>query len=358
MRTFILSLILGFLTVSIYGQITYHPFPMDSTEWVMENIEYQTPPWSSQYRYRQCLEGDTIINGKQYALLKSGSLSATSTVVGAIREDSTKKVWFYNFGNLSYCSNNSFDSVLQVGAETLLFDFNLQVGEGYKHKGMQVLDGNGVTLIDSAYSEVMDIDSIQLLDGTFRRALHIKTTMAAYYNLQDTVESGTYWVEGIGGLGRFNLDVLGQNLGGSIYGYGKSHNGLFGTYTLSVPGSSPPSCSNYINCFIENGVQLLGMNGIAVCDTIVAVSMVENMPIEVIIAPNPFQTQTSIDIKTQQDYQEIEVLIFNTLGQQLRMIRSSTKKIDIERGQLSAGLYTYQILGDDKLIAIGKLVIN
>ncbi|MBL4649180.1 MAG: T9SS type A sorting domain-containing protein, partial [Aureispira sp.] len=296
------------------------------------------------------------INGKQYALLKSGSLGAAATTIGAIREDSTKKVWFYNFGNLSYCYHNSFDSILQVGAETLLFDFNLQVGEGYKHKVMQVFDGNSVALIDSAYSEVIGIDSIQLLDGTFRRVLLLKTRMVHFLSPQNTIESGNYWVEGIGGIGAYNLSLLGQNLGGITYG--KLHNGLFGTHLFSIAGLSPPSCSNVVNCFIENGVQLLGLNGIAVCDTIVAVSRVEDIPIAVIVAPNPFQTQTSISIRTQQDYQEIEVLIFNTLGQQLRMIRSNTKEIVIERGQLSAGLYTYQILGYHKLIATGKFVIN
>jgi hypothetical protein len=67
----------------------------------------------------------------------------------------------------------------------------------------------------------------------------------------------------------------------------------------------------------------LGVGRVDICDTIVAIFSGENTLIKVVVVPNPFHEQTTITVMGHQDYEQLEVLIFNVFGQKIRRLNTS-----------------------------------
>lgn len=359
MKTIIILLIGLALSIKIQAQAyQYHPFPMDSVRWNMKMISYQQWGLTLGYPYYHSysISGDTTINNVQYSIVYYNT-----TPIGGIREDSTKKVWYYNWGHPSVCpSSASLDTVLTIGTESLLFDFNLHIGSGFSHPVMHRIDGNGLLSVGNAYSEAIGADSILLLDGTYRKLLHIKTSYpvdSQVFGSIDTFVFDSYWVEGIGSMGRQNTSLLGLSVPSSINN-DKYHNGLFGVYTVSTPGSSPPSCKAYIHCFIDKGTQLLGANNLAVCDTIVASNKMKEQDVEIVLFPNPLHHQSTIAVLGI-DCEELSIQILDGTGAIVREERVyGSTEITLKRKDLDSGIYFYRLWADNRPIGSGKFVVQ
>ena len=82
-------------------------------------------------------------------------------------------------------------------------------------------------------------------------------------------------------------------------------------------------------------------------------SMIDN---EFQIFPNPFTTQTTVDLNT--DYKNATLKIIDVLGKELRSTNFSGKQVVLEREELKAGMYFIQIISENKLIATNKIIIN
>lgn len=78
------------------------------------------------------------------------------------------------------------------------------------------------------------------------------------------------------------------------------------------------------------------------------------------IAPNPFDTRTSITIANPNDIGKTTFVLYNTFGQQVRsLFFNSNGELLLERDQLPSGIYVYRIEGGKTgLIAMDKLIIN
>ncbi len=114
-------LILFLMSYVIMAQ-DYHPFPMSNAVW-REYRMYASSSNSTFYNYQHELIGDTLVNGVLYskvhktgyfAKVGGGEEKWNKVYVGAIREDSSKKVFFI--------PNSS-------SVEWLLYDFNLSIGD-------------------------------------------------------------------------------------------------------------------------------------------------------------------------------------------------------------------------------------
>ncbi|HYV94820.1 MAG TPA: hypothetical protein VE978_23805 [Chitinophagales bacterium] len=216
---------------------SYHAFPDSDAKWSEESYGFMTPQKTdlkiSTYRGRLYeVGGDTIVNSRKYTLVTSKpawtyttsyywttplngvndttvysiqnySLETPGTVFAAIREDSSKKVWFISISEYPPICLNAFIDPLPVDTEMLLYDFGLQIGD---------------TLTFPFYRKVQAIDSIQLEDNSFRRRIIFS----------DAFTQEDYWIEGIG----------------SVFG-------LFGS--LNYPG---PDADCWLNCFSQNGEYL------------------------------------------------------------------------------------------------------
>ncbi|HET6990895.1 MAG TPA: SBBP repeat-containing protein, partial [Bacteroidia bacterium] len=74
------------------------------------------------------------------------------------------------------------------------------------------------------------------------------------------------------------------------------------------------------------------------------------------ISPNPFNSSTTIRFNSQLKNGEVE--LFNLYGQEIKSIKNiSADKIEIERGDLSDGIYFIRLSEENKLIATEKVII-
>lgn len=128
------------------------------------------------------------------------------------------------------------------------------------------------------------------------------------------------------------------NSGDSIEVFGQVYTGA-GTYIDTV--NSAVGCDTIftINIFIATSIKTIG-NSTAIID----------------IFPNPFTTQTTIDLNS--DYKNATIKIIDVLGKELKRINFSGKQIVLEREELNNGIYFIQIISEDKLIATNKIIIN
>ena len=77
-----------------------------------------------------------------------------------------------------------------------------------------------------------------------------------------------------------------------------------------------------------------------------------------VVCPNPFQTQTTIRLSTNDNLENAQLLIFDIYGNNERSLPMNSKEITIDRQNLSSGLYFYRITNNGLIIASGKLVID
>ncbi|HEB62252.1 MAG TPA: T9SS type A sorting domain-containing protein, partial [Bacteroidetes bacterium] len=202
---------------------------------------------SRRYRFSP---GATKINGLDYyQLLFSNEESGYEWQGDALffREDS-QKVWIYN-----------------NGTEKLLYDFALEKGDTFRTDNQ-----------DDIYLIVADTDSIELLNGEKRKAIHLYCS-----NETDTVNYPWYglqtWVEGIGYLS----GILSEN-----------------SYCMT-------DNTNTLLCFYNNGEMLYSNPDHTYCWT----SGVEDFPEEeAIIFPNPIHDYLRFSADTNIDWQKMVIL--------------------------------------------------
>jgi hypothetical protein len=89
----------------------------------------------------------------------------------------------------------------------------------------------------------------------------------------------------------------------------------------------------------------------------IGIESVVDKQFEFSIFPNPFDNETTI--KTNSNLNQVRLIIYNALGQEVKMIKNiSDNKIQIEKGDLQNGIYFVHLAKDNKLLAIKKIVIT
>jgi hypothetical protein len=79
---------------------------------------------------------------------------------------------------------------------------------------------------------------------------------------------------------------------------------------------------------------------------------------EIKIMPNPFREKTQIIVESDLLKNPV-LLLMNIQGQLLRTISSSSQNMfDIDREDLSNGIYLFKILQNNEEVASGKLVVQ
>lgn len=95
----------------------------------------------------------------------------------------------------------------------------------------------------------------------------------------------------------------------------------------------------------ESQVTLLGPTGIGEVDNITAT-----------IAPNPMNQYTTIRLSN--DSEGFKMRVTDITGRVVSETITNTNNLMFERGSLSSGMYTYQIIQSNKAVAKGKLIIQ
>lgn len=138
----------------------YHPFPSDGAVWGMESFCVDISCGDLAY-VQNFIAGDTIIDGLNYKKIQEVYADMTGNMccfppgddgMGYLREDTAaRKVYWRN---------------MQTGAESLLYDFTLNVGDPLQGFLFDCNPGS---------SSVVSVDSI-LVGSSYRRRINIDTT--------------------------------------------------------------------------------------------------------------------------------------------------------------------------------------
>jgi len=271
---------------SAFGQ-DYFPFPSSGAIWNHNIVNFEGTPYVS-YRYRLGIIGDTIINSKQYSKvyqLEGVELNIlNSDYVGAIREED-KKIYA-----ITVCDGEP---------EVLLYDFDVEVGD--------IINSNTIQGYLSEPIEVLDIEEIELLDGTIRKKINVGVD---------------YWIEGIGSKG-----------------------GLFAPITAMPLNYT----SVWLKCFNHNetNVYIDSYTSGLSCELCFCVLDTPSFEISdrIIVYPNPFTNKLDIELETNSIF---DVNIFDSTGAIVKQLRNlSSNTLDLKN--LVNGIYLIQVIDDDRI---------
>ena len=306
----------------------YHAFPDSAAQW-NEVSCYLGVGAESQKGYLFTLAGDTVIDNIDYTLIghscsfaDGGNLSyqLPGTIFGAIREDSSRKVWFRNFSNsISWCGCSNLIYQLPLDSDLILYDFGLQVGDS-------------APWLNEISKAVLKIDSVQLLNGQWRRRILFDTIDLSLWSNQS-------WTDGIG-----------------------SSWGLFGPY-FSYPFEG--YCT--LTCFNQTGTTLLNLVGDYYCPLFelsdcnsVYTSIKELDPaIQVNMYPNPVSDNLNVRIDgslPDEIYFELRNILETKVMRTKILANKSFLFPTSEIGP--SGIYSYFFISEGKILGSGKIVIN
>jgi hypothetical protein len=179
MKKLFLVSVLSALLFSVKGQVPLDSFYRKGATWC-EYSWWGTGFFHIIYFNAVLYTGnDTTINGLNYhALWCDNGYGQHPKLIGGLRVD-TSKVYFFKLDTLdgpafAHCHKELLDW-LPLYTDTLLYDFNLKVGDSLAWK-------------TGPYKKVIEIDSIQATNGTFIKRFYF------HKNTSDT----EYWLEGPG----------------------------------------------------------------------------------------------------------------------------------------------------------------
>jgi hypothetical protein len=178
MKQVVIYILLSLTAFAVSAQeYQYVPFPDSNAVWsevYWKPISEPCPRWV--YNKYALFNEDTVINGITYHKLFHTNDSEinieNSTCIGGIREDSFKRVWYYNF---SFPYEEWMPSLLYVQDEITLYDFSVS-------KGDTIRDIN--TMLEYEFVVVEQIDTISY-KNSLRKVFSFNIPWV-------------YWIEGIG----------------------------------------------------------------------------------------------------------------------------------------------------------------
>jgi len=317
MKKLILILTVSFALTTAQGQTNvYHSFP-DSAVWRVDhhshyNLQY---PFDVKYYFQYYMTGDTLINLNVYKKIFESYVKVdvilwtyptdppTSTnahYVGALRDDSLANMTFFVLPN----SN----------ADSLLYDYNLSVGDTVK----------GLTsTYPSIYTMVVSsVDSV-LINGQYRTKWNINNFWGS-----DSI----YIIEGIGS----STGLIEQ-----LYSYAIE---FTDRYLVCVKDSSNTLfVSDYnsdMGCnLIYEGLNETHSNNSFNC------------------YPNPFTSQTTFQID--KGFKNATLTVYNSFGQRVTQYDNiSGQTFTLNRENMRSGVYFFILLQEGITVGTGKLILT
>jgi len=314
----ILLLFLLFKVSLLFGQ-TRQDIVAENKSWSIVNYNPSQGPNCTWQTYEIRLAGDTVINNSEYKVVEQSEFGLHPNnweVVGFIREDSVKKVYF----------NNNFN-------EVLLYDFNVSPGDIVNISSPYI---NPFTLQFEFFNylqmSVVSIDSV-IINEEFKKIIELNPICTSFQK--------TYWIESIGDTkGILNNIVPMACIGDSIVvdWQGASVNELLCCKVDSLILFNNPS---YNSCYYYSTAGIYEKKN--------------NISIK--IYPNPIVDISTFEITNQQS--ELKYLEFyNITGKKVKTIETKENKIIIDRLDFKNGFYIYKLIIENKQTKVGKIIMK
>jgi len=267
----------------------YHPFPDSNATWA-STYDDITPGWIYDKFY---LDGDTIMEGRNYSKVYNFINWNQRNFVGGIRQDTSSKRVYAKLNNWMYPIYPPSIILFQDTGDVLLYDFSLEIGDS--------------VLIPSTftYLKVNSIDSI-LISGNFRKYLVLNAEFHPWIN--------SYWIEGIGSL-----------------------NGLF------WPRFDQEFSICNLECMTQDGIQLYTMDGVTYCPYYPNLIRKNDLMLEIKLHPNPMENYLNINL-SDFSIKNAKYVIFDFTGKviipQTPFLNAQTR---LDLSYLLNGIYIIQI---------------
>lgn len=281
-----------FCGLNITGQVgNYAPFPTDTAVWRGTVVTVDWPDTTPVFEpIEYSIQGDTTFNDLTYQKVYEYH-EPTHYVVGGIREDSLKQIFFYPFnpsGNFHFW----MEQFPSDTSEFMLYSFSDTLEIGME-----------IPINPDHYSiQITDIDSV-LIGNEYRRRFHVS---------QSNMDSYT-WISGIGGS-----------------------NGLFS------PVSSWNEWNTFLLCFTDTNDEVYGFNAIVtnpvnICNNWSSLHAKPDLKANIQVYPNP--ATSTITIKSSANLGNGLIKIFNTYGQLVHIKTGHQLNGNIDIGFLVDGIY-------------------
>lgn len=327
---FILSLKISFAQ-------TYIPFPDSIAKWSEET--YTQAVYVGAHIYEDyigslySLGNDTTINSVNYTMIgyqdtwrisftpddpteiMNSEINFPGKIFGAIREDTSKKVWFRNFYSNPTCFH-IYTQLKNLPADTeiLIYDFNLQYHDTLSFG----------TRFYGYSKKVTKIDSVKLQDNIYHKRLHFSCSSCGEF-IEET------WIEGIG-----------------------SSNGLFANYSYPLI-SGGNYVGSWLNCFSSNGNSLYKNDAIHQPDYDIECDSVYGDEIKTSVSffPNPASDFLNFKFLFEGNY---KIDIINILGETLVSTACNSTLNQIDISNLQRGIYFVIVNEPTNIESVFKLV--
>ncbi|MCW3104047.1 MAG: hypothetical protein JWO09_2487 [Bacteroidetes bacterium] len=305
-KSYILSCLIAlFLSSSGFSQA--NAYFLNNPVWLVKKVIYT--PGGDRYEdiFNYYIDGDTIISSYTYKkIFKRGNVFHYSDV--GMPLDTTT----YPYTNPQFFLRSAgiqiYKRVPGHPAEDLLFDYNLAVGDT-------------LPMTEAVYGQIITvvaIDSIATPYG-FRKRFKLATD-------PDPAPVSFYLYEGAGSSGGLIESVSGSFLEGTCELLCYSMDS-----TEYIPSSGP-------GCQLALEVPALTKKR------------------EASIFPNPFSRQSVFEFG--KELKDASLTIFDAGGQKVKTILFSGSSLVVDRGELPAGFYYYQLQDRHTETMTGKLVIS
>ncbi len=304
-----LVLLLALLPLFVSAQ-DYAPLVKEGGIWRKTNNQLVNPP--NQFiltKHQFTIIGDTIIRNTNYKKMYStdyDSLTNNLIYMAAIREDSMHRVYVLFSPNNPIVYNHNYND----SAETLIYDFSLNVGDTFF-----------VSASPESIHIVNTIDSI-LVSGLWRKRISF---------IQNGI-SLRIWIEGIGDT-----------------------KGLFFPLMIEFESYRLLTCYEDSQIFWTN--PLLVQNGIDCFSVGIPEVGGDTKAPFVRVYPNP--TSSTLNFEFEQAINESSIIsIYNTLGQKVKevVIYKSQNSFFVNLNEFENGIYFYQISSRNRDMLRGKFI--
>jgi hypothetical protein len=196
------------------------------------------------------------------------------------------------------------------GVDQLLYDFSLQLS-------------NSITLSNGSTYTVGAITNVNVIGGTRRRI-----SLSNGFLIET-------WIEGVG-----------SNI-----------------HPLRPFFEMPSDPSIRVNCSMQNGVNVYNYgiaNGLATptdCSMLLSIEDIKFADSNINFLPNPFTDK--LTISTDINFENSTLKIFNSVGQLVKEINNLYgQTLIIERGNLKSGIYFAQIVQNNKVFKVNKIMVE
>ena len=297
MKTIITTLLLLVSACAVKAQ-AYIPFPVSNAMWTERHGNGDTTP--SYFCYGLINEDTTLNIVTYHKLFKSvDSVFTASECIGGLREDSMKRIFYYDFA---------------TAHEHMLYDFSVQPGD--------TVDSD-----PGSAGIVYSIDSINI-NGNYHKRINFETYNGNFWTYGS-------WIEGIGN----------SSLGG-----------LLGSAMLQPTCD----CASNLICFKQNNVwqyhNPLYISNTCINDAL-AVENITTAQASVSIYPNPLTGAGTIHVEGITSAAGIN--IYSITGTLLHTYQvTNNTNITINSNQYPAGIYYYRLINSTGNTTGGKFVIE